>query len=486
MAAPFLIVSILCMLTIPTVSFGVTTINKNDPYPVFTSADPVDYLTQDRKNHMLMQDASPCIRFRFSASPFFQKATIGRNFENIDTELGNLSGRWNMTALFYPAENTDETVNNDVPNGLLTQLDLNNINPVCLSTITTPTATDVQKQFGFFSVPIIYEKYGIRFNFDWLFTENIGMNIQTGFVDIKQTATFIDLTCRSGGFDCPPAALQTDCNPDECIDMIPRGCKQVVIDKIMKERVEISRLLNLSTANFEKRGIEDIYTSLYWRHIYPVNQHLQDWPLFYCTPYFSLNASFPTASKVSPRCLFALPAGNNGHFGAGFTAGVTIDFVETLEIGIEAGMTEWSPRTYRNFPVPTSPYQAGMFPYQAVTRIRPGTNWNFAATLNAYHFLERLSMYVQYAIVNHGADHISLKKIQKPNPELVPDPSSGIPEIFCEKIRKYSRFEVHVLNIGFNYDIAPTVAIGFFWQAPVRRLNAYRSSTVMGSLMVTY
>jgi hypothetical protein len=48
-----------------------------------------------------------------------------------------------------------------------------------------------------------------------------------------------------------------------------------------------------------------------------------------------------------------------------------------------------------------------------------------------------------------------------------------------------SKWQSHVINVGFTYDISPNVALGFLWQAPVYQKSAYRATTLMGSVIVT-
>jgi hypothetical protein len=192
-------------------------------------------------------------------------------------------------------------------------------------------------------------------------------------------------------------------------------------------------------------------------------------------PYISADLNIPTGKKVCASHLYALPTGNNGHTGVGMTGGFTIDFVDTIEIGFEGQFTKWAARNESNFPVPTNTLQSTIFPRLATVKVSPGTNWNFSFTLNAYHFLDRLSLFVEYMLTSHGEDCFKV---------LQCDAAPGT--IRLQKLVTDSKWEAQVCNVGANYDISPNFALGFFWQAPVARRNAYRSTTLMTSLVLTY
>jgi hypothetical protein len=489
-----LIYATLCtlLLNVPALA-DLTTLNNNDPYPVYTSADPHDFLTmryankfKDYGNHLIGD------RLKFSLSAFHQSANRGtaindtqltsscafsfNNPCNSSTPLGDLKGRWNMLGLFYNAPVAS----------LLEDVLGISADTVMSCSLNQPMFSDTNKQFGFFSVPISYRKNGLRFEADMALGCNWGLRLQAGVADIRQTASFNDLTCTSSGLSCISSSNSTTDSRFGlcCVDTVTCSCKKIVIDDIMKRVDVIARSLCMDIRDFHEFGIEDIRLGLYIRHVFVANEERPAWPLFLFTPFFTADVSIPTAREQRFNHLFALPAGNNHHISAGFTGGFNIDFVETVELSFEAGLTSFFPRTHHNYPVPTNNLQAGIFPRLATVEVKPGSNWHFGATLNAYYFLDRFSAFAQYLFINHDEDCFNVKCL---NPLSTPLPDTlTTTDIVTAKLHEESKWEVQVINVGFNYDIAPQCALGLLWQAPLSRRNAYRSTTVLGSIVFTF
>jgi len=475
---------VFCLMnSVPLIGFS--NLTNNDPYPIYTALYPWTYLTNSRRDCLIDSESHTKKEyFDLSISPFRQSAVIGRNIDKALTNLGNLKGNWNMIALFYPGMNADGTVNTSTAAQTALANALGLPATPCAGTLYDPSNTDSKKEFGFFTIPLKYRKYGVRFEADFQFFYDVGLKIQTGVADLIQTATFEDLTCQAVGQQCPikisevPEPCQTNCcNVD---GQITCDCKTLVIHKIMRQKDIIAKTLGYSTKNFNHRGMEDTRLSLYWRHVFPINQDRPEYPYVLIMPFCSLEALFATGNEVNPNCLFAAPNGNNGHSGFGFNAGLNFDFVETIEVGFEASMTAWESRSYLNMPVPTNELQAGMFPYKANLCICPGTNWSFSAIMNARHFLYQLSLWAQWVVVAHGRDKYS-------NVSVIPFNAGDVPPVaLTGKMSDESRWHSHAINVGATYDISPNIALGFLWQAPVSRRNAYRSTTIMGSVIVTW
>ncbi len=464
-------------------------ITPNDPYPMFSARYPYDFLTLNYREYLKGNNPdNKSNYFSASVSPFFQSAGDGKDYENRRVELGDLHGRWNMLAIFYdPA----------VRNKLVTDLAMT-FTTSCFSLLSTPTTTDPNREFGFYSVPIKYRKYGGRVELDFKAACDWGLKIQTGVVDLKQTVSFRDRTCEAQGKLCDchtqddgDCAAITPITPGCDITQFTCHCKRNVITQIMEknQRKKIAKILGLNIDSSCNQGVEDLYFTLYWRKVIPVNQKLEDWPYFLFMPFAAFEAIAPISREVDPNCLFVLPTGNNGHAGLGFSGGLHFDFAETIEFGVEGSMTYFLKRNYYDAPVPTQELNAGMFPYKADYTMRPGVNWTVSGVVNAYHFLDRLSMYAQFVAIGHCAS-----KFWNPNDHDLPivahqfdsvNPNEVIPEVLTCKMVEMSKWQSHVINVGFTYDISPNVALGFLWQAPVYQKSAYRATTLMGSVIVT-
>jgi len=496
---------------------------NNDPYPPHSARYPYEYLTtcfRDYEKGLIPEECEEWISF--SASGFRQSANLGRNIDKVVVELGDLRGRWNMLGLMYLGNGADPSV----VDCLMHALGLDTMTPAdclvgvtnCIDYISNPKNSDPLKQFGFFSIPMIYRKDGLRFEFEMKLFCNVGIKIEGGVTEILQTAVFNDQTCQATGPLCAlvctnatgpscttgaisgtnPPCLQTVVNSGALdVEQFTSECKRLVIQRIMDQRELVAKALGLNIKNFCIRGPEDTYLSLYWRKVMPVNQHREEWPYFLLMPFAAFEVVAPSGKKVNPNQLFAVPTGNNGHWGIGGMAGVNFDFVNTIEFGLQSSMTHWLPRSYCNAPVPTHDLQQGMFPYKADYRLHPGTNWTFSASLYAYHFLDRLSCLAQYIAVTHCGDCFDCVNIKPLDCHLncIPN-ASGVsgnpieigdtPIVLTGKMSNESKWKSQVINATLTYDLSPHIAIGVLWQFPVSRRNAYRSTTILGSVIATF
>ncbi len=210
------VVSSLLLLSIPMLLHAENRYTSNDPYPVYTAANPLGMWT-------FWQNCEPETSGRLSISVFRQRANMAKGGPcdaNIATTcatapnacsnccqacplevpLGDIHGRWNMVALFYPEANG----NNTVANNLIAGLGLENsvITGVtdatalanCITALETPSLTDPNQQFGFFSVPIKYRKYGVRLQAEHDILCGFGLRLQAGVVTIQQNPCFLDQT----------------------------------------------------------------------------------------------------------------------------------------------------------------------------------------------------------------------------------------------------------------------------------------------------
>jgi hypothetical protein len=171
---------------------------------------------------------------------------------------------------------------------------------------------------------------------------------------------------------------------------------------------------------------------------------------------------------------FFTPFGNNDHNAIGFTAGLDFDFVETVEIGGEVGITHFFSKNFEKFRLPTSEWQSGVYPFSTDVNVNPGFNWHFGAKISSYHFLQCLSGYFEYVQVHHCQDSIELRKCE--------DQGVFLPNQF----EVLTGFDVKLVNAALNYDISPNINLGIVGQIPLSQKNAYRSSTVLFSFAATF
>jgi hypothetical protein len=464
---------------------------KNDPIPMFTTLNLDDSLLLTRKQLEYKFDESGgrdyewadkkrnCINI--SISPFAQSADRGKTIkgsrctnnpdpipnplrctERFETPLGDLTGRTSMIALLYG--NRPASSNGLLPGGATGALSiaLNKLFDLTPTQIVNPQTDEIEidpdQLFGFFSFPMKYRKRGLRMEASGLLPRGFGLQLQTGFSTIRQVSEdILNLT-----------------NPDEEIG----GISGTDVDTyLMDELRTIVGDIGIGFCeDFIKTSMEDVRFNVFWRDAFLVNANAEStWARFLVIPYLKASGSIsPVKKDIYERDFFAAPFGNNRHASAGLTAGVNLDFLETIEIGGEMSFTHFFKKKYCNMPVPNSPFQTNIYPYSTDVSIQPGENWYFCARIAAYHFLDRLSMHFEWYVLDHQKDHIDL---------ITPDPNN----VFLPGVLECrSSFKVKLGNFAFNYDLSPNFNLGFLWQIPFSQRNAYRSSTIMAGLNVTF
>ena len=451
--------------------FPLSSKEKNDVYPVYTSLDPHTYVYTREKLQMkgYETESNKPERIGLSISPFGQNADTGKNIEGKQTNLGDINGHWNMIALLF----------GDLPKGKTTlpqslQEAKAQIFPEgATDGLNNPNVIDPNKKFGFFTIPLKYRKRGVRFELAANLIGDFGIKIQAGIADICQTVTgFENLTCDATSV-CGFRLSSETRDPTRYVDDFTNITQKNVNDYLMDPLKKIAEDLQLKLDNFHEVSVEEIRFLLYWRHAFEINKNTdEEWPEFLFIPYFEVGGSISPGKKKDPAHMFGLAFGNSDHHAVGFTAGLNFDFYDTIEIGAEVGTTHFFDRCFSNYRVPTSTCQSGIYPFATDVTICPGHNWHFGAKILAYQFLDKLSMWFQYLQVEHRSDTIKLK---------VAD-SAFKPEV----LEKNSSWKAKLANIGFNYDISPNLSLGFLWQAPISQRNIYKSTTLLFSFNASY
>lgn len=512
---------------------------RNDQYPIFSSYYPYDFLTFRQKANLMRFDYTYVpARFRISASGYRQYARRARDSERNIINIGDIDGRWNMIALFY-----DPVMRATLLNALAIGVPdaCGNTTPFpeqCATYIQNPVYSDPNKEFGFFTIPALYRKYGARFESEILLIDRcyyaVGLKAQWGLADVRQTVLrFGDLTCQALGMSCPanergittgscPApnpmpptpitppftdpvtqppcfAGAPDNNPDDvanCVEPIqpfepacnesvnlqfPGSCKEFVIENIMTKKDTIAQVLGLDINNYHKVGLDDLRLLLYWRHIYIINEDDERYARSLFMPFAEVGVGIPMEKAKPNYKPFAVSIGNNNHTYVGGTAGFTIDFLDTIDLTFSGGFSYFFPHEYCGYRLPTSVFESGIFPYTADVNIRPGPTWYFNFGMHAWHFLDNVSIWAEYCIVSHAQDRIEICR------SFIPPESCYFKTGFLvEEAECLTKWESHVGNVGINYDLSDNFQFGVFWQAPIKQRNVYRQGTILGTITFIY
>lgn len=525
----------------------------NDPYPYFSTIFPYLYLTQNQKAQLMQFEyAYIANRFRVNISAYRQSANFGRNRQRDAVNLGDLpNGRWNMLSFFWDPvlaqqlfsilkiNFTDLTFNCNPPMSE-TCMPTDTLDD-CFCIITQPDKSDPNQEFGFFTIPMLYRKFGVRFESELLLFDScyysIGLRVQTGVANITQRVLgFTDLTCQALGIACPtsppgpssstttplpanpvpvavpfidqatnpipPCPAQVPCvpvgptTPSNCVELpqMFKPCdtgqicfsfdapvKQVVIEHIMRKHHTITSFLGLNSNSFDKVDLEDFRMILFWRQIFIINEEDEFYPRLLLIPWAEAGVGLPLGRQRNLSKTFSLPIGNNDHVSAGLCSGFTLSYLDTIDLNFGAGFTRFFEREYCCYPMPTNPKESGLFPYAADVNIRPGTTWQFGASLNAYRFLGNLSFWAEYLFVQHRHDEIEVCR------SFIPSTSIYFKKGFLvKKAEDLTKWEVQMFTFAFNYDLSPNLSAGLLWQAPVKQRQAYRTGTVTGTLSFIY
>lgn len=374
--------------------------------------------------------------------------------------------------------------------------------------------TDSGQNIGYFSVPIKYRKIGVRFEYNTQPFCDVGFTVQWGVSEIRQTVEkLIDRSPITGSdginaVGCPPSlctgalfennfyrnipeliqtgststSYYTTCNtcaPATCAMGEPTGilCTNpyIQIENELMEQTKAELILHqigFNNCNFEATSIEDVRFIFWWRHIFEINKDRCSWAYVLLTPSLEFNFIVPSAAKKKWKQLYSLPFGNNGHWSVGFDAGISLDFVETIEIAFYGGLNYFFSRKHNNYRLPTSAIQQSIFPFAAQVKVTPGFNFDWRILFNAYHFVDRLSAYADYVLVKHEADSISL---------ITADSA-----FLTNKAECITKFASQFVNAALYYDVSPNIQIGALAQFPVAQRNAYRSTTYLGTFRMVF
>ncbi len=490
----------ICMLStihVPTRA-DLTSLAKNDAIPVFSTLnwDDLHLLTKKQLEYREYDWAEKKHdRFTLSISPFAQNADRGKTIRGqsctlpnpfpdncgitiVDTPLGDLTGRTAMIPLLYSnivnGENlwpggatTGAQAFADKP-ALLNAFDkfFTQTPPECQPTngpcdiigLNSEGNIDPREIFGYFSFPLKYRKRGVRFDAAVRFY-NFGFRLQTGFATIRQV--------REETINLTNSDIATQFTP-----VTPTLTQANVNQFLMRELDDIAEQSNIGLCDFIKTSAEETRFYAFWREAFAINEDADtEWAKFLIIPYIEVGGGFSPGKKETSHKFFSAPFGNNGHSSAGFTAGFNLDFKETIEVGGEAGYTHFFKKSYC-MPVPNNEFQMNLYPFSTEVSVSPGDNWYFGARIAAYHFVDNLSMYFEWFVLDHQKDEVCV--------------TNGDPAFVPEVLECISTFKTKLGNAGFNYDLSPNIGIGFLWQIPFSQRNSYRSSTIMAGLNVTF
>lgn len=461
---------------------------------------------------------------RFIISPLYQQTSTVRDSKGNKVPAGNRLGKWNMFGVFFGQDGapiTKPITKNNYPNyvaardavALTTSQPLaplpantppnippNDINryrvgPKAPSSSTHPMEVfeggltneknfDPDKRpFAFVTVPLDYEKIGVRsqLNFDFCF--GLGIALKWGVVDVKQAPSPF-IYERQFQLD---AGLSAAVDPEKVNatpapeDALALYCN--FMDPNVRKHVANDLSIDLTT--YRKTDAEDIHLQLYWHFPIEYKDKSGDRVLT-MIPYIAFGAWLPVSDESDPDKPFSVPTGNDGF--TAFTADVSLAFdfpvfpqvEQTLQGAFGGGILLCSTKTKDNQRFPTSEYQVGMIPWKVGSLTnRPGLTWYFNASAKSEEFIEGLSIYFDFLYTKHLEDKITLSKDSTPNGNTAFENGR---DAFVNK----TSWKNQQVNIGMNYKLCRQVSLGGAVQAHISGIRVYRSVTLLGGATITF
>ena len=487
---------------------GYGTLAQNDFDPLESSHYRYNFLNENLK--AIEKDLTKnkiYERLKLTISPFAQKASRARDSKKNETFAGDLhGGPWNIIGLTYGT----------APAGQV-------FSPTLLTAKNVATYQDGQKidfsgysdtnqNLGFFSVPLKYQKLGIRFGLETRILGDLVVSVHGGLANIKQrpgistadaALTIGDgSTATSGTVPGPVVPIGPFINrqlrqlytagipptPQSSIVRIlqlqdyygtatPGGGAITSVEPdiatvesfLTQQYQKIFNEIGLDITEFNETGPEDIYASFVWRHNFFINtDDAQEYAPFIMTPFIKVIASAAIGKEMDPAKAFSIPFGNNGHHAISVNTGFSVDFYETVEVSWQAGATHFFTTNVAGLFVPTDTLQQGVYPFKTNVTVAPGKTWFFSVAMNAYRFIDKLSFFGEYVFTSHSQDAITLVQ---PDTTFKP-----------ERLSLDSIWKTQAINVGLNYELSQHLIFGAAWQAPLNQQSAYKTNCIMLSL----
>jgi len=520
-------------------SADITTLQWWDPAPVFNAANlnmPPDAQFANIIKERIIEDSDAGRpRFGVNFSPFLQRAIRAQNSEGVNygqyglegayipagREMSDYMGTAYLMGLFLGKDANGNSIwlsgsdNGDagnittasvnatsLPSGLKEAVNQMNDNANAVGAVpgdnaiiyNVPTNPDknsipsifsegVLSQdetfFGAFSTPLIYQKSGLRWELNFDISDDFGLIIRGGLVQISQTAnTPIELSTSESPWPNIYIYLNTVGNPSN-ENVGTSGITDPNAQANYNENVtnNLDYLLgpaanggvDYNTDTFTKTGIEDFQFLLFCRHAFAIDPvNVDDYTPMIITPYAIFGYTLPFESNRDYSLLYSLPFGNNGHTSLGGTAGVTFDFIDSIEIGFEGGVTGFIKQEIAGVPCPNHELQRIIFPYRRDMYVTPGFNYHFAGIFNAVDFIKNTSFVFKYQFIQHTQDSI----VQV----------TDSPYFFPYLLEYLTPWTSQMFTAALTFAIQPSTYLSVAWQGALSQNSAYVSNTIIGTL----
>lgn len=392
------------------------------------------------------------------------------NSTQADTNRGFASILYDST--ITATTTTTSTANTiGVPTASLTTL----FSDETLYRVTSTYTTASPDYIGCFSVPTEYTKAGLRLEINLNISKNLDLTIQAGAVNVQQKLTqpLINLTSTANSAIYSGMWVSTAANGDMSAQQT--AAKDSYNDQItnnLEDLLSVQNGIGYEYKDYNKFQSEDVRICLSFKH--PMIKNVaeeeieEEYQSLVFTPYAQIAGSMPAGNELAYLNALEVSAGNNGHASCGGTVGLTCDFLETIQVGIEGGYDYFFSAVHTNRPCPNSKYQKILFPYKRSVKVEPGANTHFAVYMSSYQFMKNVNFYCGYEYISHGIDTHTLEEANS--------------YFFPDLLNKHTEWNSQMITASLNADVTPDFNFGFVLQMPVSQRNASNTTSVGASL----
>ena len=390
---------------------------------------------------------------------------------------GDRTGRWNMIGLLQGTQ--------AAPGGMISEACQPTLH-AAESTITNfsfcdgavpfdSTFTDTTESFGHYSVPINYQKIGLRGRMRLALVAGFGLAAKGGVVRYKQIPCFEDKSCD--------AVNIKNCMGDlECPDVSVFTCEQIQqVQKLMMHRDKreaIFREICLDADCYCRTAFEDTHVQFDWSgnfDMYDQDNILQ----VKVQPYAAVGFWAPTGEEHHPDFGLRIPTTNDGFWGVTVEGGLNFSFPGTIVLGFGGGATFYESRVLHAERVPSSRTQSVIYPWKTDIKREPGTSWNAHIDFASYNFIDNFSFFFNYVYTKHEQDRVYV--LCKNCTE--PDENGQSQQLFFpEKLEEESEWDSQMAYFALEYEITDQLFMGVGVQLPIAGRRIYKISTIMGSI----
>jgi hypothetical protein len=458
------ILIIFCLFLLLDDGFATPLYNPQDSAIIHTVMGADKFYSPEKKS-ILQLHLSPYFQHTASSSSG-EESKFGRK-----TSIGNMLGRWNMLGAFLGTGGKPRSGKfskwSDAKSAIesldgFSDLE-NNYDPV------------KKQKYSYSNVSVKYEKMGFRSQLSFDFGFGLGFVVKGGVGDYKQIPRFEYATDFKTEAGLP---VESDGEETSAAGSNPG---KTIYEKLLSKnaRNEIAKELELSLYEARATDFEDLHIEVYWN--VPINFKEKGSDACTLIPHLSVGAWLPLGREKDYNKAFSVATGNDGFAGLTLEGSLNMDFPGMLQIGFGGGGAFFTTREIKNYRVPTSEYQVGIYPWKTTVSKHPGPVWYVNMSMKAENIMSKknipnFSFYFDYVFTDHQQDSIQVRE------PIVSRKKSFKPE----KLERESHWKSQYVNAGLTYGLTSNFYLGLAVQGYIAGVRTYRTTTTIGSVIFKF